>query len=167
MTVALHGLRRWGVLSLLLLAACASKPVVPAKRLPVIPTATNLTLVCTGSVSSEGYPFGKRPARQAAVRIAMNSDPTLTGAVFHADMFVTVNGTPQHVKPLAPPPICKPAHYSNDTCKAHQDDNSLSVSSFSSGVVTDLTLDKQTGVVRYGSGGIDGGWDFQGTCKPE
>jgi hypothetical protein len=151
----------------LLLAAFASASATPPNPPRVIPPSTNLTLMCTGTRNAGGYPFGKQPASQERVRIVMNADPTLTRAATSSDVLMMAAGSQQPSSGANLPTICQPPKYAGDKCDARQDEDSLTVSSLSSGTVRTLTLDKRTGAVHYGAGGMDGGWDFQGYCRPE
>jgi hypothetical protein len=161
------GYRSRGTTAALLLAAFACASATPPNPPHVIPPSTNLTLMCTGTLNSGGYPFGKQPASQERVRIVMDADPKLTRAATSGVVLMMAAGGQQRSSASSLPKICQPLQYTDDKCDAHQDEDSLTVSSFASGTARTLTLDKRTGAVHYGAGGMDGGWDFQGYCSPE
>jgi hypothetical protein len=155
------------IIMVLLTASFASASATTPNPPHAIPPSTNLTLMCTGTRNAGGYPFGKQPASQERVRIVMNADPTLTRAATSTDVLIMATGSQQQSSAGNLPTICQPPKYRGDKCDARQDEDSLTVSSISSGTVRTLTLDKRTGAVHYGVGGMDGGWDFQGYCRPE
>jgi hypothetical protein len=161
------GYRSRGTTAALLLAAFACASATPQNSSHVIPPSTNLTLMCMGTRSAAGHPVGNKPASEERMRIVMNADPKLTRAATSMDVFAMAGGYQQHSSATKLPTICQASTYKADKCDAHQDEDSLTVSSFSSGVVRRLTLDKRTGAVRYGRGGMDAGWEFQGYCRPE
>lgn len=152
------------------LAACASvPPVAPLSTVPPTLVASKVvdqTLICTGSLDQQFHGLGKRPARPATVLVVIPQDPSLAKAALrHDDMTMSLNGKVQdELSNLSL--ICSRDRFSAGTCKAQQNQNRLDISFSVIGLgSTTLALDKKTGKMSYGSGGMDGGWNFDGVCK--
>jgi len=146
-----------------LLAACGSHQ--PSKTVVVTSRPSDRTLVCTGTVNSEGYPMGKAPSRPATVVVVLNKDPSLTKAVLgYRDIRFTVDG--KTVDTLADPkPVCQPKKNPSDNCSALQNGDTLKIANSTAMVFTSLDINTKSGEIKFSGGGLDGGWAFVGTCR--
>lgn len=132
-----------------LLAACATVSSDDKQQLSTTSWAADQTLVCEGLDPKENFPRSRISTRSITVVIVLNQDPALT-QVAEFDKLS---------------PICRPKETKFDYCKAKQDQESLDVTNVTDMISTTVQLNKRTGQLNYGIGGLDGAWNFQGICK--
>lgn len=124
-------------------------------------------LVCTGTQVTHMYPFGEG-SRPAIVRVVLGDDPAAIGFLEEPATTVTVKSYDvqgREVIEKAPDPKPRPFCASLDGCKITQmgDEIDGSFRDFGNNTYR-FTLNKKTGALEYGGGGLDGGWAFQGSC---
>ena len=151
------------ILAPLLLAACASPRPVLSKTEAVIPKPSDQILVCAGTINAYFYPGPAKTPQSVTVIVVLNKDPLLTkvGIAYREHMTFdarTAGILTDHRE------VCQQSP--GDHCNALKDGDTLKITNGTSKmIVTTLELNTKSRELKYGAGGLDGGWSFTGTCS--
>lgn len=176
----------------LMLTACASTP--PPHSKPENTVQAEQVLMCHGTKSAEGYPFGKSSDSPGTMVLVLTKDAASI-RVGGVNGWLIGSGGKFSSGTSSPPPMCSPktwqdshcervdnnstpptfhlnctpGEWHSNVCEAKHDGDTLRITFFEhqSGINKLLVFNQKTGEMMYGSGGMDGGWSFKGICKPE
>jgi hypothetical protein len=179
--------------SALVVAGCASTPS-PTSVSPG-PPHNGQVLTCRATRSASGYPFGKQPDRPADLAVVFSDDPAAIRVGEINEWLIGKDGRVGQEITSSLPLFCSPKNWQdrncvsvkNETtpvtyhlnctpgeshpnkCEAKLDASTLHVIFVDQGSMASkiFDLNKKTGQLNFGGGGMDGGWSYSGTCKPQ
>ena len=147
------------LLPVLLVAGCATgahhPDAITAKRV----------LVCHGrSHTTSTYPPPPEDGN-VAFRILMDANPGASSPNIQIPAMFAIGDGKAEQPAAKPTPICGSPTSQFDRCKATWDGSTIVVTAMQQMTFTRLTVNLKTGAFGYGRGGLDGGVEFEGTCR--